>query len=100
MVTLEKDRWYVRDNTLSISLMRFHAAIEVINIDEETLLIRLSVHDSDMRDFHYAFKTLEESIDFVENQVNKSYTLEEVSERYQDIYLNDKKIKKLGGIRG
>lgn len=59
------NHWFIENNTLSISLMDYHVSISLKNNLWETI-----VTDSYMNKTTYYFNTLQEAINYVENDLN------------------------------
>ncbi len=84
--------WYIKENKLAISLMRFHVSIDP-KIDEETLQYKMKIVDSSMDNISLNFNSLEEAMTFTEEIVSKKTDIEEISEEYNKPSKN--KIKRL-----
>lgn len=82
------DHWYVEENELRISLMRFYVQIKVLK-NEKTVYYQLFVKDSDDRELTINFYALEDAISFTEQVVNKSEDSNEVLEKYTLMFGSD-----------
>ena len=63
--------------------MRFHITI-IINSNGEGIFCLLKVNDSDMNSILFNFKSLEETMYFVEKIVDKSKDIEEIVDKHLD----------------
>ncbi len=86
MERINLNHWSVRENNLLISLMRFCVNIEINNKN-----IKLTVINGDRQELLFNFNNLEEAIVFTENIINNSKTLEEISDKYNELYKIDEK---------
>ena len=81
MNKIELNHWYVNENTLSISLIRFYVEIKVLKNDY-TLYYLLRVKGEENKEMTFTFYTIEEALSFTEKIVAKSYDINEVFEKY------------------
>lgn len=91
MGKLNLDHWFVKDNTLSISLMNLFVDISVMN-DDDTIKVR--VVDSNMEELALTVDTLGEAIFFTENEITKCRSLKEVEDEYKNTF-NKSTVKKV-----
>lgn len=89
MRRLKLDHWFVGEDTLGISLMRYYVDIN-ITIDDDKIKYILRVIDSDRKELLFDFDALEEAISFVEGVINKCKSYIEVEEAYNKYYAQDK----------
>ena len=87
MNKIELNHWYVNENTLSISLMRFYVEIKILKNDY-TLYYLLHVKGEENREMTFTFYTIEEALFFTEEFVAKSYSINEVFEKYISTFEN------------
>lgn len=83
------NHWYVKDNTLSISLMRFCVDIDVKDG------IKLRVIDEDRNELIFDFNTLGEAIFYTENVINDCKTKEEINYEYNKMFKKEDKNLKI-----
>lgn len=76
---------YVKGNSISYSLMSFHVRINIKN-DNKILYFQIVVTNSEMEERLFDFKTLEEAIYFIENDIRHLRTFAEVEEAYSKKY--------------
>ena len=76
---------YVKGNSISYSLMSFHVRIYIKN-DNKILYFQIVVTNSEMEERLFDFKTLEEAIYFIENDIRHLRTFAEVEEAYSKKY--------------
>lgn len=91
MKRIEKNHWYIKENKLDISLMKFYVSIEITKNDKN-VFYRLTVTDEEMQELVFNFYTLEDAIFFTEDIISKCFTTKEVIEKYQELY-SQKKFK-------
>ena len=85
MARMNLDHWFISEDQLSISLMRFYVSIDLVNkLDKKTAVLRVS-EGSGGQDIWLSFNTIEEAVVFTENTVNKCVTLQEVLEGYKNV---------------
>ena len=97
MKQIEKTNWYVSDNDVSISLMRFHAKYSIKKDDEH--LVHLTVTDKDMKKAVCKFDTIEEAVSFTENVVDNCMCLKDIYDAYKKMYLFQKENKGVLGTK-
>lgn len=90
MKAIEKNRWFIKENELSISLMRFHVSIKITK-NEKKVFYPLVVTDSDQKTARFNFSSLEEAVFFTEDVVTKKRDIHEVIDGYKEIYWNGEK---------
>ena len=74
------NHWYISNNTLSISFMRFFVEVK-IKYDN---CIIMEVYSDIHHKLTLYFVTLEDAIIFAEEIVNKCTALEEIEEKYKN----------------
>lgn len=87
------NNWYIKDNSLQISLLRFHVTIK-LECDNGLISYEMDVVDNDMKHFIFNLYSLENAISFVENVINKCMSRTEIMEKYMEMYEKNE-IKKL-----
>ena len=93
MQRIKLNHWFVSDNSLGISLMRFHVEISLIN-SYESMYYKLTVTTEDKTKIVVNFYSLEEAILFTEHTINQCLTKEEIIKAYQKQYKNVKSLKR------
>lgn len=90
MEKLDKDNWFVDGNELEISLVNFHARIEM-NFEEEDVNFLVIITDKDMNMGFFRFDNLEDAIVFVDS-IYYMFDYKEVVDEYNN--RSSKKLKK------
>ncbi len=93
MEKINKNHWYIEDNSLLISLLRFHVKISIIN-NNDNLIFSLEIVNSNMESLLLYFNTLEEAISFTENVISNKNNLIEIATSYQESREEKKYVKK------
>ena len=91
MKQIELNHWFIKDNRLAISLLRYHVSVEPYQYDDE-MVFKATIVDSEQRNLELEFTTLEEIFYFVENCITKCVNEEDIDNLYKKMY--SKKIKK------
>ena len=91
MGKINLDNWYVKDNVLSISLMRFYVYIDVKSDNN----IKLKVTDENQNELNFDFEYLDEAIFFTEYVVNGYKNKEEIIEKYNKMFKKEDKNLKI-----
>lgn len=87
MNRINLDHWFVKENELSISLMHFYVSISsCFNNNEIYYLVKVINNDSEIKEIQYGFNSLEEAIFFVENDVSKCWTFDDVNLKYKELF--------------
>lgn len=89
MERINLDHWFVKDNKLSISLMRFYVSID-IHHNSRSIYHQLKVIDGNRDSLVFNFYTLEDALAFTENLINKCNTLNEVIAKYEEQFEQNK----------
>ncbi|MBQ3307300.1 MAG: hypothetical protein IJG68_03800 [Bacilli bacterium] len=89
MKKIKKDHWYIKENELSISLLKFHVTIDVLKNDDY-IFYHVTVVDENRKELKYNFYTLEDVFYFVENVVDKCWSREEIIDSYNNLLLEGK----------
>lgn len=89
MKKIKKDHWYIKDNELSISLLKFHVSIDTLKNDDY-IFYHVTVIDENRKELKYNFYTLEDVFYFVENVVDKCWSREEIIDSYNNLLLEGK----------
>lgn len=95
MGRIEKNHWFVKENELSISLMKFHVGIRQITKEEENITYwQIVITNSDMDKLYMNFATLEDCIYFTENYISKAWDFNEIMEKKKEYRKEKQEIKK------
>ena len=86
MKQIELDHWYMKDNELNISLMRFYASIKILN-NSKFIYYQLFIKGEKTLTFN--FYTLEDAMSFVENVVNRCNDTDEIVDKYISMLSKD-----------
>jgi hypothetical protein len=92
MKTIKLNHWLVNNNSMAISLMNFYVNIDIIS-DEKNIYFAMRIYAADKNQVMFVFRSLEESISFVETYVSKCMKLSEITEVYDELY-KQKSLKK------
>ena len=87
MRRLELNHWNIKDNELSISLMRFYTSIKICKNDQ-FIFYNLFVKDNEDKTLSFNFYTLEDAILFTEKIIYLSHDTNEVLEKYILLFEN------------
>lgn len=88
MEVIENRGWFVSGNKIAASLMRFY-----VEINYNEYYSTLTVVDSNMSYLYLNFANLENAFNFTENEVNNSYSLAEVEDRFHGFNKQLRKLK-------
>ncbi len=89
MERLKLNHWFVGDNKLSISFLRYHVSIRILKNDK-TIFYQLEVMNSNREVLLFNFYSLEDAIIFTEQTIQKSKTLKEIVRLYQEQFKEEK----------
>lgn len=90
MKRIDLDHWFVGDNKLSISLMKFFVRITICKNDDY-IFYGLEVYDDNRVCLIFNFYSLEDAIKFTEEVIAKCFEKEEIINAYIEKF--DKKTK-------
>ena len=93
MIRLELNHWFINNNSISISLMRYFVEIS-IDYNDVNLFYRLIIHDSNKNELVFNFYSLEDAIWFTENVINKCESFKEIINEYENEF-NKNRFKSL-----
>lgn len=88
---LELDHWFINEDSLSISLLRFY-----VNISKPELSYKLDIYQDSKVVSSLFFDTLEDAISFTEEVIVNCKDIDEINNSYQ---IQDKKMRKRTKIR-
>ncbi len=95
MYSVNKNQWFILENTLVISLLSFSVCLKIINKDNDiSIMLTVINTDTDIKEKSFEFKNMEDAIFFTENKISKCYSFEEVIMEYNVFYNNYEKINK------
>ena len=92
MNKIKLDNWFINDNELCISLMRFYVGIYV-SVKDNELNYELKGVDIKGDELTLTFNTIEDAIAFTEDVINYSSDLDSIEAKCNGLY--DDKVKKL-----
>ena len=87
MKKIDLNQWYLNNNNLSISLMKYCVNI-ITRKNSYGIYYQLIVLGEDKNELIFNFYTLEDSISFTENIVNKSNSFDEIVNEYETRFKN------------
>ena len=87
MKKIKRNHWYINDNHMSISLLRFYVDIE-ITTNDIFIILQMTVIDEGQKKLVLDFYTLEDAIYFTEDIITCGSTLEEITSMYQELFSN------------
>ena len=95
MGMIKLDHWYIKNNQLCISLMKYYTNINMVLSNSKVFFV-LNIVNLEMKELYLCFNTLEEAITFVEDVINKDYeiTFSDMEEVYRQQYSDEKVLKK------
>ena len=79
----------MKENELSISLMRFYTKIKILKNDQ-TIYYQLYVEGNQDKGLTFNFYTIEDAILFTEQIIAKSHDTNEILEKYISMFENEK----------
>ena len=85
MKRMDFNHWFVGENELGISLMRYFVKIR-IRKNEEFIFYTLDIYQDSKSVLEFNFYSLEDAISFTENEMNNSKTTDEIIKKYQEKY--------------
>ena len=88
MSRIELNHWFVKDNQISISLMRFYVRINILK-NSDTIYYQLTVINSNREEVTINFYTIEDAITFTEQIINKCNNNEEIINKYKMMFANN-----------
>ena len=89
MERIKLNHWFIKENELSISLMRYYVMVYPISCNNQVSYV-LNVMDDENNKTLY-FDTLEESVKFTEEVINSCNNIMEIINNYND-YLEKQKV--------
>ena len=87
MEQIEK-AYYIKENQISISLMRFYVRIKICH-NKEDLIFPLEVYSDSKLLLSFNFYNLEDAISFTQKVINKCRTKEEIGKKYKEMFINN-----------
>ena len=84
---LELNHWYIKQNEMSIMLLRFYVIIKILN-NENTIYYQTIVGGEDSEEI-FEYNMLEDAIYFTEKIVATSNSMKEILDRYRE---NEKRL--------
>lgn len=97
MKNIELNHWYIKDNELSISLMRHHVSIRILRNDKN-IFYQLVVIDSNRESLLFNFYTLEDAVRFTEDNISKCMDNKEILKQYKELFYNEQ-FANIDGLR-
>lgn len=88
MKIIKRNNWFINDNELVISLMRFYVSISIIYDNNLVFNVRVVNSDTEIKEMKFAFSTLEDAIVFTEEVVSKCFNFEDVERGYDSFNKN------------
>ena len=89
MERIKLNHWFIKENELSISLMRYYVMVYPISCNNQVSYV-VNVMDDENNKTLY-FDTLEESVKFTEEVINSCNNIMEIINNYND-YLEKQKV--------
>ena len=84
---IKLNHWFINNNELSISLLRFYVRINIMSNDNN-IYFKLTVINSLMKKNTLYFDSLEEAISFTENTISNSIDFESINNVYSQKQLS------------
>lgn len=88
MKCINLNHWYIKNNVLSISLMRYYVKINICE-SMKCILFKLEVINCEREVISFDFYNLEEAIYFTEVIISKCENFEEIIKKYREIFVAD-----------
>ena len=92
MGTIKSNNFYVKDNSILISYMRFALHIDILPAKDNVVYRMLVYEDFPTIALTYYFDSLEETLDFAENVIRISQDVEEIRTKYEELTKTKQKI--------
>ncbi len=88
------NHWFVNDNTINISLMRWYVGIKPIIENNIISKCELVVRNGPEIYLNLEFDNFEEAVVFTEDIINECHEVDEIVEKYYEIKHNKPKTRK------
>ena len=88
------NHWFVNDNTINISLMRWYVGIKPIIENNIISKCELVVRNGPEIYLNLEFDNFEEAVVFIEDIINECHEVDEIVEKYYEIKHNKPKTRK------
>jgi len=88
MNKIDLNHWYLKENEISISLLRFHVKINILK-NKEFIYFQTIIKDTNEQELTFNFYSIEDAISFVEKTVANCKNNTEVMERYETMFENN-----------
>ncbi len=84
MKNINLKNWIIDGNNASVSLMNLYANVSVLKNDDY-IFYELTVTENNMKSINLKFYSLEDVVFFVEDNIKKCFTNQEVMDKYQNM---------------
>ena len=92
MERIKLNHWFIKENELSISLMRYYVMVYPISCNNQVSYVLNVMDDENNKTFY--FDTLEESVKFTEDVINNSNNIQQMIDEYNNYLENPKRYRK------
>ena len=92
MERIKLNHWFIKENELSISLMRYYVMVYPILCNNQVSYVLNVMDDENNKTFY--FDTLEESVKFTEDVINNSNNIQQMIDEYNNYLENPKRYRK------
>ena len=92
MERIKLNHWFIKENELSISLMRYYVIVYPISCNNQVSYVLNVMDDENNKTFY--FDTLEESVKFTEDVINNSNNIQQMIDEYNNYLENPKRYRK------
>lgn len=89
MNKIKSNQWYIEDNKMGISLLRYYAKISILK-NNDFIFYRITIIDANRKELVFNMYTLEDAVSFVENVVAISHDYDEILHEYKKMYEENK----------
>jgi len=85
MKQITRNNWYIKDNDIKVSLLKFHVTISICK-NNKNIYYSLKVIDGDRKELVFNFYTLEDAIAFTEDTISNCHDRSEIVSKYEDLF--------------
>lgn len=89
MNKIKLNQWFIKDNKMRISLLRYYAEISILK-NSDFIFYRTTIIDANRKELVFNMYTLEDAVSFVENVVAISHDNDEILHEYKKMYEENK----------
>ena len=87
MSKIELNHWNINENTMSISLLRFH--VKIIILTNNNFIYYRTIINDEQKELTLNFYSIEDAVGFTEKVVNNCHDIKEIIEKYEEKFEKD-----------